>query len=327
MADARIAVVWNPSKIERDNLERALGEVVKDPNSVTVTWHSTEPDDPGIAATREAIAAGAQTVLAAGGDGTVRAVLEVLASEPGDVTLGIIPAGTGNLLARNLDIPIGDLRAAMSRALHGASDFIDVGWVEFPEGFTEASDRLPPTHIEGKVAFAVIAGFGIDAHMITETDSDLKDRVGWIAYIESMGRAIQASEVLELRIAFDGGGVKRFDAHTLLLGNCGMLQGGFQLLPDATPKDGKLDALVMEADTIGGWLDTMKNLVWDSGVKRFFGAKHTLKGSKSLSHRTLQRAEITLSEPRVFEVDGDELGSTSAFTVEVQTRAVRVRGA
>lgn len=325
MADARIAVVWNPSKIDRADLERALGEVVKDPSFVT--WHQTEPEDPGIAATREAIATGAETVLAAGGDGTVRAVLEVLAAEPGDLTLGIIPAGTGNLLARNLDIPIGDLKAAMSRALHGAADFIDVGWVEFPDGFTDGADKLPPTHVEGKVAFAVIAGFGIDAHMITETDSDLKDRVGWIAYLESMGRAIQASEILQVRISFDGGGVKRYDAHTLLLGNCGMLQGGFQLLPDATPKDGELDALIMEADTVSGWIDTMKNLVWDSGVKRFFGAKHTLKGSKSLTHRTLQRAEITLSEPRVFEVDGDELGSTSAFTVEVQTRAVRVRGA
>ena len=53
--------------------------------------------------------------------------------------------------------------------------------------------------------------------------------------------------------------------HTLLVGNCGSLQGGMTLLPDADPSDGELDLLVLSADSIPGWADTMRNLVWDNG--------------------------------------------------------------
>src|SRR5699024_8941269 len=113
----------------------------------------------------------------AGGDGTVRAVAEHLADSEADADLGIVPLGTGNLLARNLGVPIDDIDAAVERAVAGESRRIDIGWAEADEW---------------RYAFAVMAGFGIDAHMITETDDDLKDRAGWVAYVESLGRAVSA---------------------------------------------------------------------------------------------------------------------------------------
>src|SRR5215207_6875157 len=155
----QIAVVWNPSKTDKETLEAgltaALGEQVPAPE---VRWWETTVEDPGQGMAKQALAAGADLVLAAGGDGTVRAVAEHLADASADVELGIIPLGTGNLLARNLDVPI-DVPAAFVRALEGDARPVDVGWVEVE--FEDGIERH---------AFLVMVGFGIDAHMIAETD-------------------------------------------------------------------------------------------------------------------------------------------------------------
>lgn len=258
MAIERIGIVWNPSKVEREDLEAAFGRALESTGAdPSVTWLETTEDDPGQGAAGRALAAGAGLVIAAGGDGTVRAVAEHLAEVEAEADLGIVPLGTGNLLARNLDVPLNDPAAAFVRALVETARPIDVGWAEVAlEGETR------------RCAFTVMAGFGIDAHMITETDDELKDKVGWLAYVESLGRAISASEVIGIRIGLDDEPVVASEAHTLIVGNCGSLQGGVTLLPDADPADGRLDLLLLDAEGIGGWLDTLRNLVWDNGLKR-----------------------------------------------------------
>ena len=107
MTTTRIGIVFNPSKGETDALKAAVAAEVELP----VTWHETSVDDPGVSATRDALDAGADLVIAAGGDGTVRAVAEHLADSGATAELGIVPLGTGNLLARNLGIPLGDISA------------------------------------------------------------------------------------------------------------------------------------------------------------------------------------------------------------------------
>lgn len=327
MDTERIGIVWNPSKTTREELEQALAQAAAaaglDPG--TVLWEETAQDDPGRGAAERAVGGGATVVIAAGGDGTVRAVAEYLAesgSESGSESsaeLGIAPLGTGNLLARNLEVPVGDLAAALERALTAEARAIDLGWAE--------------VEIEGEQqrhAFAVMAGFGIDAHMITETDDDLKDRVGWLAYVESLGRAVSASEVIGIRLALDDEAETASEAHTLIVGNCGSIQGGITLLPDADPSDGRLDLLLLDADGIGGWLDTLRNLVWDNGLKRLFasddaGADTTAESSESAAHLQARRVRVELDEPRAFEVDGDDLGETTRFEIRIQPAALRVR--
>ncbi|MFV0434845.1 MAG: diacylglycerol/lipid kinase family protein [Leucobacter sp.] len=311
MTVERVAVILNPSKAERAELESAF----PDAPGTEVSWYETSADDPGRAAAQRALDDGADVLLAAGGDGTVRAVAEHLADTGSRAELGIIPLGTGNLLARNLDVPLGDPGAAFARALEGPSRAIDIGWAEITlsGGGTE------------RHAFAVMAGFGIDAHMITETDADLKDRAGWLAYVESMGRAVSASEVIELRLAVDGGEAAEERAHTLIVGNCGSLQGGITLLPDADPADGELDLLILNADGIGGWADTLKNMVWDNGLKRLITGSEGVESSDSTAHRRATELTIELDEPRVFEVDGDDLEETRRIGISVQPGAVRVR--
>ncbi|MCM1011262.1 MULTISPECIES: diacylglycerol kinase family protein [unclassified Brevibacterium] len=310
MSAHHVGIVWNPSKTEKEDLEAAL----PDNPDLTITWHETEEDDPGKSATQAALDAGAEVVIAAGGDGTVRAVAGHLAETGSDAELGIVPLGTGNLLARNLDVPLNNLGEAMERALNGTARDIDMGWVEVT--LADGTNREP---------FVVMAGFGIDAHMITETNDDLKDKAGWLAYVESLGRAVSASDVMEINLSREGERIGHEAAHTLIVGNCGTLQGGITLLPDADPSDGELDVLILKAEGVTGWLDTMKNMVWDNGLRRMMSKDDSAQSSESAIHQRVSSLTIELEQPRVVEVDGDEVGETEKIDVTIEPAALRVR--
>lgn len=310
----KISLIWNPSKTEREDLEAALTASLEHAPGAEVQWFETSKDDPGQGAAADALAAGAELVIVAGGDGTVRAVTEHLADSGTGAEMAIVPLGTGNLFARNLDVPLGDLPAAFARALSGTARAIDVGWVEV--------DLQAGTE---RHAFVVLIGFGIDAHMIAETNEDLKDKAGWLAYVESLGRAFAASEIVPFHITTDDDGGRDEEGHTLLIANCGTLQGGLTLLPDADPTDGELDYLVLSAEGVGQWLGTMKTMLWDNGLKRMITDKDTTTSTESVGHGRASALEVTLPEERPFEIDGEEVGATRAFRVSVQPGAIRVR--
>ncbi len=317
MSTDRVGIVWNPSKTSRESLQAAFDEAVTGQNAPEVSWFETSKDDPGRAAAQKALDAGSSLILAAGGDGTVRAVAEHLAESAADADLGILPLGTGNLLARNLEVPLNDAAAAFRRALGGSPQSIDIGWAEI--ALDGGSKRF---------AFAVMAGFGIDAHMIAETDDDLKNKAGWLAYVESLGRAVSVSEMIDIRLGIGDAEPAEAKAHTLIVGNCGMLQGGIILLPDADPADGELDLLVLSADGVVGWLDTLRNMAWDNGLKRLLArsdAADTAASSDTVTHARVTALTVELAEPRVFEVDGDDIGETTRIEISVQPGAIRVR--
>lgn len=310
---SHIAVVWNPSKTEKETLESALAGAMPD-SAAEVSWWETTKEDPGQGAARDALAAGADLVIVAGGDGTVRAVAEHLGDNPSEAALGIIPLGTGNLLARNLDVPINDVPAAFVRALGDEVRPIDLGWVEVEL----------PGGVE-RHAFAVMVGFGIDAHMIAETDEDLKSKAGWLAYVESLGRALAASDVVPFHITTDGNPPRDEEGHTLLIANCGSLQGGITLLPDAVPDDGELDYLVLSAEGFTEWAGTLKTMMWDNGLMRLITKKDDLTSTDAVGHGRAKTIEVTLPDARAFEIDGEEIGETTSFTVTIQPAAIRVR--
>ena len=315
MDAVRLAVVWNPSKsTSREELEDALNASLPDGAVLpVVTWWETTLDDPGQGVTRDAVAASADVVVAAGGDGTVRAVCEALAELDDAPPLGVVPLGTGNLLARNLDVPLNDPRAAFERILSAEPQHIDVAWAELGSGLTTR-----------RQAFVVMAGFGIDAHMITETDDELKARAGWLAYVESLGRAVDASSSLDLEVSIDGEPARRERAHTVLIGSCGAIQGGITLLPDADPSDGELDVAMLRAEGVLGWLETMRSVVWDNGVKRQLFRVTEAESTDSVWHTRATSVAIQLSEPRVCELDGDQVGEVDRVSVTIQPGAVRV---
>ena len=147
----RAAVIVNPIKVGdgvafRRKVTRALAvRGYDDP-----LWLETREDDAGNAMAKQAIENESDLVLVAGGDGTVRVVCAALAHT--GIPVGVIPAGTGNLLARNLHIPL-DLDDALERILDGRDRRIDLVRVHGDELDT---DR-----------FAVMAGLGLDAAIIS----------------------------------------------------------------------------------------------------------------------------------------------------------------
>lgn len=306
MSQPNIGIVWNPSKIDEEKLRGAVARAFAE--GTDLRWWETTPDDPGLGMAKEAVEAGCDVVIAVGGDGTVRAVAEALAGT--DTALGIVPQGTGNLLARNLGVPLDDIPAALDRVRDAEPRRIDLGWVE----------------LDGdEHAFAVMVGFGVDAQMLVETNDDLKDRAGWLAYVEAMGRALAGTEMTDITLTLDGDDPQEVRGHTMLIGNCGMLQGGIRLLPDAELDDGLLDLLLISADGALQWLDTVRSVVWDNGIRRLLGAEKEAVSTESTRHVSAERIVVRLAQPQMFEIDGEEIGEVSSFTVRVQAGAVTVR--
>lgn len=303
----KIAIIWNPSKVDEDELRAAASDVFGD--AADIGWRETTEGDPGKGMAADALADGSDLVIAVGGDGTVRAVAEALAGA--EVDLAIVPRGTGNLLARNLDVPLGDISAALEHARDGGVRAIDLGWVRLDGGEEHA--------------FTVMVGLGLDAKMLAETDDDLKAKVGWLAYVQALARAAAATELVDAVVALDDEEGEDCSIHTLLIGNCGTIQGGITLLPDARPDDGRLDVLMVSAGDVAGWLDTARSVLWDNGLKRLLGGGDGAVSTDAARHAAAERISVTLSDAQAFEIDGEEVGEVSSIEVRVQPSAVRVR--
>lgn len=327
----KIGIVWNPSKVDGDTLRSSWDDAVASAGlldaDIEVEWFETSLDDPGRSATDDALRSDCTTVVAAGGDGTVRAVAERLGGAaglepaPDGVRLGIVPLGTGNLLARNLDVPLGDAQAAFRRVLADDPAPLDLGEIEVETWQADESGESPASY-----GFVVMAGFGIDAQMIAETDDDLKAKTGWLAYVESLGRAVAGTQVVDLELRRDGE-TSQERAHTLLIANCGSIQGGITLLPDAAPDDGELDLLMLGADSLTTWLDTLRDLTWDSARRRFAPdgeAPERAERSDVAQQLRATELQVRLASPLAFEVDGDEIGEVSSFTARILPAALLV---
>src|SRR3954470_12890483 len=159
-----VAFVANPSKPDVARLRAAIERSRRDRDLPEPLWYETTVADPGIGQARKAVAEGADVVIAIGGDGTVRAVAEGLVGT--GIPMGLMPLGTGNLLARNLDLPLSDPLAAMRIALEGRDRTIDVGWLrvlrwesDVDDPVAEAADDLPDDpELPRDHIFLVIAG-------------------------------------------------------------------------------------------------------------------------------------------------------------------------
>jgi diacylglycerol kinase family enzyme len=316
----RAAVVYNPVKVDVDRLRAAVAAAESSAGWAKSLWLETSEEDPGIGQAHEALRQGVDTVIAAGGDGTVRAVAQGLQNT--GVALALLPSGTGNLLARNLglDVNSSHMEASVGVAFTGYDSAIDVGVVEIdrPDGTSE-------TH-----SFVVMAGLGLDAKMIANTNPELKKRVGWLAYVDAIGRSLVDKQVLRLRYRLDGGEERLSRVHTILIGNCGSLPGNILLLPDAEIDDGLFDIVTLRPEGFGGWARVWVGLVWENGVLRRSTIGRRLLDLRQRPVRALRylrgrRIEGRLDRPEEFELDGDECGEIVAFRARVDPAALIVR--
>lgn len=333
-AHVRVAFVANPTKPGVPELRDAAVQACAARYLPEPMWFETTAEDPGIGQTREAVARGAQLVVAVGGDGTVRAVAEGLVGT--DVPMALIPQGTGNLLARNLDLPLGELDELLRIALTGEDRPIDVGWLtvvrdesdvadpvaeadpaaEVPQETPPDADRPARDHI-----FLVIAGVGFDAAMVADADEELKAKVGWIAYFVAGVKHLHARR-LRLQMSLDESPWFNVRLRSLLIGNCGKLPGGVVLLPDAVVDDGWLDIAAIDTRVgLLGWTQ----LFGEVALQRFGVRTRMPSKVGKIDHARARELRVRLREPQHVQVDGDILGSAYEIAARVEPRSLRVR--
>lgn len=291
---ARFSVVVNPTKVRDARLLRRIVLAESGRRGWRLeAWRETTREDPGIAASRLAVEGGSELVLVVGGDGTQRAGCTALAHSP--ATLGLIPHGSGDLLARALGIPR-DLPSAVRAAFDGRATPVDVLRVDL-DGRNEVS--------------AVMVGLGADAAVLRDTNDTLKRWIGPFAYLFAGAKHVAARPVptrvlVDNVVAFDG------PASLVEVGNVAELRPGVALLPGASPTDGAAYVLTAAPDGAG---DVARMI---AGV--LVGATH----DRQLERKQGTRVEVTAATPVPCQIDGELMGDVTTLSCVVDPGAVRV---
>lgn len=246
-----------------------------------------------------AVADGFDVVAVFGGDGTTMQAAAALVGT--DTALGIIPGGTGNLLAGNLRLPVNPLRATEA-LVAGAPQAIDLGRI--------ARD-------DGDHYFAVAAGTGVDARVMAETTSREKHRWGFLAYVATTLRILPEVHTVPFHITVDGEELEA-EAAMLLVANCGeVIPPLVKLGKGISPRDGLLDLMVLRTNSIGQSVKAVWDLLTDrSGT---YGEDVSVAYARGREIRV----EVADGREQPVQLDGEPGGETP-FTAEVVPGAIRV---
>ena len=293
----RAAVIYNPSKVvDWVTFRRHVEYELKARGWERTLFLETTPEDSGDAMTAQAVREGVDLVLGAGGDGTIRVICSGLADT--GIPFGLIPAGTGNLLARNIGIPL-DAALALDVALDGEDKAIDLVGVTMDH--------------RTRHTFAVMAGIGVDAAIMEGTNADLKKAVGSAAYFVSAAQHANHKALLTRVQVDDAPPVERL-AQVIVVGNVGFLQGNLPLIPDARPDDGLLDVLIASPVTFRDWARVVTRVV-----------TRRRRGDEQLDRFTGRRVTITVDRRDAYQLDGDTAGECRTMTAEIRPGALVVR--
>jgi diacylglycerol kinase family enzyme len=286
------AVVANPARVrDMTALRRSCAEAAAAAGWQPPLVLETSAADGGLAAAAQAMAAGACLVLAAGGDGTVRSCAQALAGT--QTPLAIVPAGSANLTARSLGIP-GDLAGALAVGFGGRDHRIDL------------ADANGTTYV-------AMAGIGLDAAVVGATPDLVKRRAGWPAYAAAAA-AVLPRRRTEFIVRLDGGEPLVRRARCVVVGNSGLLPGGFPLLPDARPDDGVLDVGILAPGGPVGWISVGYRVISSSR-----------RDDSWLERHRATRIEISAAVPLPRQADGELQGAGRDLTVTLLPGALLVR--
>ena len=298
------AIIVNPTKF--DDLAAVRAQVTKGCLAVgwgEPLWVETTAQDPGTGQARQAVRDGATLICPLGGDGTVRAVAAALVGT--EIPMGLLPGGTANLLARNLNLPVDSVDAALKVALTGQNKRIDVGRLTVDRSGEHES---PEEHI-----FLIMAGLGFDAAIMADAPERLKKTVGPLAYTISGAKNLRGPQ-FKVRIKIDGEPELTRRARTVVIGNCGKITGGLMLMPQAEVDDGWLDAVILSPVGVVGWVAVAGRLI---SKKR--------KGHQRVDHHRLKSATIRTDRPERVQIDGDPIGQARALSATVDPLALIIR--
>jgi YegS/Rv2252/BmrU family lipid kinase len=239
---------------------------------------------------KRALEDGVELMFVWGGDGIVQRCIDVIAGT--DVALAIVPAGTANLLATNLEIPQ-NIERAVAIGLRGDRRKLDVG------------------RFNGE-RFGVMAGAGFDASMIRQADGGLKDRFGRVAYVWAGSKSLRAKP-FKAKIAVDGASWYSGSASCILVGNVGRLFGGIEVFEDARPDDGRLEIGVVNADGVTDWVRTLARTALGHPEK-----------SPLVRATSAKKIDVKLDRKVLYEVDGGDRVKVKTFKIKVEAKAVTV---
>ena len=231
-------------------------------------------------------------VFTLGGDGTAMEVIGALAGT--GTPVGVLPGGTGNLVARALRTPR-RIELAVRALLHGDVAAVDLGYIP-----------------ESKRRFAFSSGVGVDARMIDETNPATKRRFGIGAYIHTGVRVGLSRRPFRVRVDVDGVAVER-EATSLMVANFGtVLDRLFVLGPGIVQDDGRLDLCVFSPRHA----PDVVRIAWRL-FRRDFGSDDTL------FYRSGREFRIECDPPQLYQADGELLGTTP-YSVRVEPLAARL---
>jgi YegS/Rv2252/BmrU family lipid kinase len=277
-----IGVVAHREKLSQASaasLRSALANV----GFANVQWHEVSKGSAAEAAARKALEEGADTIIVAGGDGTVRAATAAVANT--DAALAVLPSGTANLFANGLELPT-EPEKLVELIIQGDRRTLDTG-------------------VCNGLRFAVMGGTGLDAAMIAQADEH-KDLMGTWAYVRAGVKEARERRPVGAKVTVDGKPFFDGDVTCVLVGNLGKLKGGVVAFPDASPADGQLDVAVLTATGIRQWASVMVSAV--RGKQDQSSHVHIGRGSK---------IRVRLDKKQRFELDGGSKGRTRKLSFDV----------
>lgn len=301
-SDRLVGVVLNVSKESADRAVELIETACRQADMPEPLILATTAEDPGHLMARTALDAGCDVVLAAGGDGTVRAVATELVGR--EISLGVVPLGTGNLFARNIGLPYSDLEACVREALHGIRHRVDTLNLTLERSGGKTQDEVS----------LVIAGAGLDAEVMANTRDVLKQRAGWLAYGEAGVRHMLGPR-RTVTVSLDDRSPDTFKVRSVLLANCGLLQAGVVLVPSARFDDGHMDTVLLTPRHALDWARIL--------------TKTVLRISTEIPVMRVRQARsgrITMAEPTPFQIDGDAVGEVVSVSAVVDHQALIVNG-
>jgi diacylglycerol kinase (ATP) len=287
--DSKVAVVAHARK----SLGGGLGELRELLAAEGVTdpiWYEVNKSRKAPKRARRALSEGAGLIFVWGGDGMVQHCVDALAGT--DAVLAVLPAGTANLLATNLGIPE-RLTEAVRIGLHGGRRRLDTGMVNGEH-------------------FAVMAGAGLDARMISGAKRKLKNRLGRAAYLYTGARSLGASPATA-EVEVDGRPFFTGQASLVLVGNVGRVLGGIRAFSAAEPDDGLLDLGVVTAANPVEWVRALGQVaLGEAGESPFV---QLTRG---------KQFEIKFDREQPYELDGGARHAVRELSIEVCPASISV---
>jgi diacylglycerol kinase (ATP) len=293
LGSAKCVVLWNPSagsaeqaRDVREHLERLAPVRIIEPDG----------REAAIEATIRAARDGAELIVAAGGDGSVNSVVTGIVESNADPVLAVLPVGTGNDLARALEMPLEPLQAIEA-----------LSW-----GTLSSLDVVRATSSEGTHLYANMLTAGNTGRYLHHMTAEIKSLWGPLCYLRGVVDVLRDLQVYRVQVACDDKPAEEFNVLNIFVANGRYSGGGLAVSPRAALNDGRLDVVIVrDGDAIDIASLTTEYVIADY-------LEHEL-----VEFRRAARVEITAVPPMPATADGDEIGTTP-LSIEVDPQRLRV---